>query len=351
MKKILLVLLCLFIITGCKNNNVIENKENENKTEEVKEEIKEEKKVQVIDLDSKTRPVAVMINNIKVAQPYQTGLNDAYIVYELIVEGGITRMMALFKDKDTSQIGTIRSSRHNYLDYVLENDAIYVHFGGSDKALAEIPSFGINNLNGMAHNFYWRDKSLPVSSEHTVYSSMERINKEIAKRGYRTTTDTTSLLKYSADEIDLSKMEGATKADKVKIVYSNVQTNEFIYDEETKLYTRKSNGTVRKDYITGKPFTTKNIITYQVENYTMDSYGRQDLKNVGSGEGYYISSGYAVKITWQKDSRSGKTTYKYLDGTELVVNDGNTYIQIQPKGKTINITANEVKNETGNINE
>ena len=68
-----------------------------------------------------------MIDNHLDALP-QAGLNKAYIVYEMIVEGGETRLMALFKDRDLEKIGPIRSSRHYFLDYALENDAIYVHF-------------------------------------------------------------------------------------------------------------------------------------------------------------------------------------------------------------------------------
>lgn len=69
---------------------------------------KEEKpvsKLKIVDENSKTRPYAIMINNIGVARPVQSGLQDAYIIYELIVEGGITRMLALFKDTDTKRIG------------------------------------------------------------------------------------------------------------------------------------------------------------------------------------------------------------------------------------------------------
>ena len=62
------------------------------------------------------------------------GLQDAYITYEILAEGGITRLMALFKDKDTAKIGSVRSARPYYLDYALENDAIYVHYGWSDQA-------------------------------------------------------------------------------------------------------------------------------------------------------------------------------------------------------------------------
>ena len=68
----------------------------------------------------------------------------------------------------------------------------------------------------------------------------------------------------------------------------------------------------------------------KVNNYSLDSYGRQKLDNIGSGDGYYITNGYAVPIVWEKESRSSQTIYRYSDGTEIDVNDGNTYIQIQP---------------------
>ena len=62
------------------------------------------------------------------------------------------------------------------------------------------------------------------------------------------------------------------------------------------------------------------------------------MKNIGSGEGYYISEGYAIPITWEKSSRSSKTIYKVkATGEELIVNDGNTFIQIQPEIQTLTI--------------
>ena len=97
------------------------------------------KKLQIVDEDSKTRPYAVMINNNHAAWP-QCGVQDAYLVYEIIAEGGITRMMALYKDQDTAKIGSIRSARHYFIDYVEENDAIFVHWGGSPQAYSRISS-------------------------------------------------------------------------------------------------------------------------------------------------------------------------------------------------------------------
>ena len=298
----------------------------------------EEKKLQILDLESDSRPIAVMINNHKTAQPLQTGLNDAYLVYEIVVEGGITRMLAVFKDADTEIIGTVRSSRHYFLDYAQENDAVYVHYGWSPQAEEDIYNLGINNINGMVDGSpFWRDTSLDVPTEHTVYTSIEDLEQSIENKRYRITSDEDTLLKYSIDEIDFSTYEGAIKADEIEIEYSSYQTNNFIYDEVNKVYKKYSNGEERKDYVTGENFTAKNIITYQVSNYSMDAKGRQEIENIGKGEGYLISNGYAVPITWEKDAPSRQTVYKFLNGEEITVNDGNTYIQIQPKNKNIEI--------------
>lgn len=335
---IVIILVCGVVLFSKFKNN--ENNNKQNPTEQTNNEKPVEKKIQIVDLNSKSRPIAVMINNLKDAQPYQSGLQDAYLVYEIIVEGGITRMMAVFKDANTARIGSVRSSRHYYLDYALENDAIYVHFGWSERARADISSLGVNNINGLYDNAFWRDKSLNLASEHTAYTSMEKINNVIATKGYRTETNKDLLLDYSADEIDLSNKTDAIKADNVNVVYSSYQTTSYVYDAESKTYLRSMNGKKHIDYVTKKQYTVKNIITYQINNYSFDDYGRQDLKNIGSGNGYYITDGYAIPITWQKSSREAQTIYKYLDGTEIKVNDGNTFIQIQPADKKLEITGN-----------
>ena len=104
------------------------------------------------------------------------------------------------------------------------------------------------------------------------------------------------------------------------------------------MYERFVNQEPHVDYVTKKQYTAKNIITYQVKNTSIDSYGRQKLDTVSKGEGYYITNGVAKKIMFEKTSRSGKTKYTYLDGTEVVLNDGNTWIQIQPTSQSFIIT-------------
>lgn len=291
-----------------------------------------EKKVQIVDESSTSRPYAIMINNLSTARGVQAGLQDAYIVYELIVEGGITRYMALFLDSDTKQIGTVRSARHYYLDYALENDAIYVHHGKSPQAQSDFSALGVDRMEISDPKTAWRDRSNGLAIEHTLYTSIELLDKNIGSKRKERNKDL--LLKYSAESLNLKDIENSKEAKSVAVKYSSGTTSQYEYDVENKVYKRSVNGKAHTDYITKEQYTFKNIIAYDVKNNNIsgDNKGRQDLQNVGSGNGWYISEGYAVPITWSKSSRSAQTEYKLESGEKLVVNDGNTFIQIYPSG-------------------
>ena len=168
---LLIVVIAVIIVSLVLSNNNEVDKTGDNNKEPDK--VEEVKKLQIVDEDSTSRPYAVMINNINVARPYQSGLQDAYIIYEIIVEGGITRYMALFLDQDTERIGSIRSARHYFLDYALENDAIYVHHGQSPQAKRDFTALGIDRIEVSENKTGWRDTSLNVSSEHRLFTSIE----------------------------------------------------------------------------------------------------------------------------------------------------------------------------------
>ncbi len=345
-KKILIIaLIAIILIAGIVTAICLTGGGNEGETTETAVEPEEEikvvlKKLNIVDVESKSRPYAVMINNNHAAWP-QCGVQDAYLVYELVAEGGITRMMALYKDADTAKIGSVRSARHYFLDYVEENDAIFVHWGGSDLAYSRISSSNINDIDGMSagSNTFFRDTSLNRAYEHTGFTSMKELKEFAEEKGYDRDTTADLLLNYSVAEVDLSAQEGAVPANSVYIRYSDYHSTSYEYDSENKVYKRSMSGTANVDLVTGEQYTAKNIITYQVYNYTIsgDDKGRQEFNNTGTGTGYYITNGYAVPITWEKASHSSQTVYKYANGEEIDVNDGNTFIQIQPQGQTLTI--------------
>ena len=320
----------IYLTTSKKNKN---NNENDNSTTTTTV-----KKLNIVNEESKSRPYAIMINNVEGARKLQSGLQDAYMVYELMVEGGITRYLALFLDQTTERIGSIRSARHYYLDYALENDALYVHHGYSPQAREDWSKLGVDRIEVNESTTGWRDKSASKTYEFTLFTNIEKLGKGIQSK--RTERNKDLLLNYSVDNIDISQMEGAIPANKVDIKYSSNTTTNYEYDTDNNIYLRSVNNKSQNDYVTGKQLTVKNIIVYKVKysNIQGDNKGRQTIDNVGNGTGYYISNGYAVPITWKKDSRSSATIYKYNNGKEIQVNDGNTFIQIMPDNQTLAIS-------------
>ena len=154
MKKtaFILIMAAVVALSGCSAKDAAKNEVNkkEQKEEAVLDPITLEiKEFNDKYVDTEERPIAIMVDNDdKNARPH-AGLEEAYLIYEMIIEGGSTRFMALYRGTDTEKIGPIRSSRHYYLDYVMENDAIYTHFGWSPRAMQDISKFGINKINGV----------------------------------------------------------------------------------------------------------------------------------------------------------------------------------------------------------
>ena len=308
---------------------------------------KEEKQVQIY--NGKDRPIAVMIDNHNQAWP-QVGLQKAYMVYEAIAEGGETRLMALFKGIDVEQIGPVRSARHYFLDYAMENDAIYVHFGWSPQAKSDIKKYSINNINGIEEDgvTFWRTKQ--KSAPHNALTSTEKILKSAQNKKYRTTSTEKSVLNYVTDEVNLEDGQSAVS---ITIPHSNLQTVKYEYDETNKVYKRFARNKAQTDWTSGESLTTKNIIVTMCDNFDLndgENKGRQTLKNIGTFDGYYLTNGKAIKIKCIKNARDEKTVYKDLQGNEIKVNDGNTWVNICPTDAKIVIQgASENENAVNTV--
>ena len=342
---VIILVALLFSLTGCGKEKVedivleTEQGQVEEKTEGKELEIKEEAKAPEFEIfNGNDRPIAFMIDNNKNAQP-QASLNSTYLVYEIIVEGGESRLMALFKGKVADEVGPIRSARHYFIDYAMENDALYAHLGMSPQAQATFQEFGIQHINGQVYDtgkartdtsLYWRSKH--KKAPHNAYTNTESILEVAKGYGWKTTSDKKPVLNYVTEEVELNS-EDAFAVQSVKIPYTKSHVVEYKYNSETGRYTRWSKGKKMFDEMTSEEVTTKNLIITLAENYTLDDgedKGRQDVLTIGSLDGYYITNGKAIKIKCNKASRFEQTKYVDLNGNEIKVNDGNTWINVCP---------------------
>jgi hypothetical protein len=147
--------------------------------------------------DSKVRPVAVMIDNQGDKVLPQGGISQAQIVYEILVEYNITRYMALFWGTMPDMVGPVRSSRHYFLDYSMEYDAIYTHIGWSDYAKADIKKLKIQNINGLVNGKAFWDLDKDRGNWQDSFTSRERIESEISALKYPTEPKKEFPFKYS----------------------------------------------------------------------------------------------------------------------------------------------------------
>lgn len=276
------------------------------------------------------RPVAIMVNNLSQAQTVQTGLTKADIVYETEVEGGITRLMAVYQDiSKVEKIGTVRSARYVYVDLAMGHNAIYVHHGQDQTYCAphlkDTQTFvlGTNNAGVRIKN--------GLASEHTLYGYGEKIWNTLVSQGYKTELSNVTNWQNFADEE--TSVTYTNVANTVNVPFSNSYKSVFKYDSVSGKYVRYFKTTERKDYETGESEYFKNVfvLTTSIKNYS-DGYH----KNVSltSGDGYYCVNGTYTPIKWSKGSSSSSFVFTNTDGTPLTVNQGNSWVCIMSKSFT-----------------
>ena len=324
MKKLLILLITstlIFSATSCKKEVV---------------EILEEEPIEIIEVqkppkynDNDDKPIAIMIDNDGKDSWPHSGLMDAYMIYEMYVEGGATRLMALFKGVNTEKIGPVRSARHYYFDYAFEHDAMYTAFGWSPKAGAELPKIGlpyINGIKGTDYGYFWREEKYR-GDYHSVYTSIEKLKKGAQDKGYSVTSDK----KFIEYNDFFTELEGGYPVNKIKIPYAGFYSVTYTYNPENNVYDRTLNSTIPHQSPDGIPYSPTNIIIQKARNYELgDGANRQHIETVGSGDGIYITGGQAIDIKWSKASQRERTIYKDLNGNEIKLNPAQTFINIVP---------------------
>ncbi len=280
------------------------------------------------ELESETqvsmRPVAVAVNNIKNAQTVQTGLETADIIYETYVEGGITRLLAVYKNiSKAGEIGSIRSARYDFVDLCEGHDATYIHAGiDSTYAQPYINSLGVDNanlLNGSIYKYAYRISN-GLASEHTLYSKGENLAKMLAEKGWRTTVDDAHKGDWqNFSDKDLTLAGG--KAMTIDVAFGSSYITKFSYNAQTGMYSKTNN----PDWRTGKNIETKNVVVlFTTLGQFADGY-RMKIGMQG-GDGYYFVNGTYQKIKWTKGAHDA--SFKFTDeaGNALSYNVGNSYV-------------------------
>ena len=270
------------------------------------------------------RPVAVMINNDVRAQDFQAGLPQADIIYETEIEGGETRLMAVFQDaQKVENIGTIRSSRYAYIDLAMGHNAVYIH-RGCDTVYAGPHLKDLDHIDIHEGNYGYRAKN-GLALEHTLYAKGDTLWNGIGSK-FSTMLENVNPWQTFAIEGEKVTLSGG-KADKVTVAFSGNFKSIFCYDEQTGLYERNFKEKVPTEYLTKQSTKVKNVIVCltNIQDYPDRVHRKIPLEG---GEGYYVTNGTFQKIKWSKGEASSSLKFTNEDGSELVMSPGNTWVCI-----------------------
>ena len=273
------------------------------------------------------RPMAIMVENHNQARP-QSGLYKADVVYEIPVEGGITRFMALFT-KMPGLIGPVRSCREYFVDRALEVDALYVHCGGSPMGYAYISKSKIRSIDEIKNSPpFFRDKLR--KAPHNLYGNGEAIYRYMSKRVDMRVKEQAIPLSYG-----IRNELGTEPGDYINIRYHGNYT--LVIKEENGVYHRYMNNILHLDRETKKPLEASAVVLQVAAMKVVDAVGRQEISFIGSGKAWIFEKGKRTEVTWHKDSPRTKTTYIDENGKEyLFGNNGQVWIQVvSPNHKVI----------------
>jgi hypothetical protein len=282
--------------------------------------------------------VIVKIDNDAAASP-QSGLDQADVVYEEVVEGGITRYLAVFQSQDADPVGPVRSVRETDADIVRPIGGLFAYSGGIPPFVNLIDSTGIIDVGANDDGgAYYRSNARNAPDNLYTSTTVLRQRTPIGAG------PPPPLFDYVGAHQKF--MEPGEKAvSQATVTMSGATVATWSYDAATKQWNRSTNGvpqsvTVGTTLSPGPAVAFTNIIVemvpYQNTGYT-DPAGNPvpDANIVGSGHAVILSDGELTDATWSKPTPSAITTYQASDGSPIRLLRGTTWVMLAPEGTPI----------------
>lgn len=339
-RAVLIVSLFIFIVSGSGLYYIVFGPEwkfldffNKNTTEQNTEEVVIDLVIETSDIDCsdcsvrwldgvlvesnpEVFPVAVMIDNDPAARP-QLALSQASLVYEVPVEGGMTRYLAIYPaDQILDQVGPVRSARPYFVDLASELKALYLHVGGSPDALEKLKKADLYDLNEFYHEkYFWRDNNF--TAPHHIFTNSEKWQSYLDNRGLNERAAEAWLFKEEAPNSEIGT--------DINVRFSANFQALWRYEPESNTYLRFFNGREANDNL--GQIRAKNLIVQYVESTVIDELGRLEINLSGSGSALLCLDAHCELGTWRKAALN-RTRYYYINGEEFEFNPGITWIEI-----------------------
>jgi hypothetical protein len=270
--------------------------------------------------------VAVKIENSPAARP-QSGLENADVVVEEIVEGGITRFMAIYHCDDAKKAGPVRSARFDDPKIASPFTRVLAYSGSNsivERELTKKKVIALNELNEVDAFF-----RVPpgVYEIHNLYADTTKLRAVVRKRK----------LDPPRPVFEFGELEG--KARKTRSIDVNFNTSSTIEYRWKKGAWRRFEGGAPFRTAAGRQIAVANVLVQEVEvnpsPTIVDSAGNSspDIALVGKGRAFLFRDGRVVKGRWRTKKEGAAPKFTTRSGKRMVFAPGEIWIELVPSKK------------------
>ncbi|WP_270182727.1 DUF3048 domain-containing protein [Alkalihalobacillus sp. CinArs1] len=267
--------------------------------------------------NSDQRVISVVVNNHPKARP-QSGLHKADIVYEMLVEGKITRLLAIYQSDYPDIVGPVRSARDYFIELSAGFNGIFVAHGYSPSAQAILNSGAVDHLNGMQYDGTLFERASFRKAPHNSYITTDSIKKGATDNGYELMQIVEPLTFGDKELVSEEKSS-------VAIGYSNTYRVAYRYNDG--VYKRFLNDELMEDRETKEPISLENVLIVEANHHIIDDYGRRAIDIESGGEAILLQEGVKKEVKWKNEN--GRIT-AVKDGSPVPLVPGRTWVNIVP---------------------
>ena len=273
--------------------------------------------------------VAIKVENSQAARP-QTGLENADVVWEEIVEGGITRYIAVYHSQIPEVVGPIRSVRPMDSNIIAPLGGLMAFSGGQPPFVASVSEVGLQVVSNDAGDpgFYrTKDRRAP----HNVFGTLSTFLGQ-ADASHQDSPQGEFLFAADADQATAAVAGAPTSS--VAVVMSASSRPTWAWDEASGTFLR-SEGTTPALSSTGAQLAAKNVVVLKVSLFNTpytDPAGSPvpETQVIGSGEAVIATGGKSISATWTKPDAKTPFSLTAADGTPVTLAPGNTWVELMP---------------------
>ena len=290
------------------------------------------------------RPLLIKIDNVPQARPHY-GITQADMVFEILVEGFVTRLAAVFQSQDPQTIGNIRSARLADRSLTPMVRGALVYSGTSTYEMPLIQGDAAQgkyiDLSADYTSGYYRVNFRP--GPYNMFTSASAMRQALAAKGGEDPQTVPAWAFFADPKHDemAGGMSSSTPATDIVIPYrEDLSRVEYKYESQTRTYGRWQNSDGKPvrdiDGVNNQPIAAANVVIIQTEIWEVpqivDAAGSHahDMRLTGTGTATIFRDGRREEATWSRAADTDAFSFKNATGDPIILDSGQTWVHVIP---------------------